>query len=185
MRYARVVSTNGQGIDIVAFSAGRPAGAPVVSPIAGIAHPAAHLLRYGYRNAVVIEVPGARADGRPLFVCLSGLAFVGRPEEGAEVLAGTPIGAIEVPGRIDFLRVRDRTAGVDPTHPYLHVEAWTSSPPRFASRIGVTGTVYSIESGAMGPSAFWGALGIDFIGPARSQTMAVRRGGPSDCVRPA
>lgn len=185
MRFARVVAINGQGLDIVAFSGGHPSGAPVVSPIAGIAHPSAGLLRYGYRNAVVIEAQGARPDGHSLYVCLSGLAFEGRPDDGMIVQAGTPVGAIEVPGRIDFLRSRDRTAGVDSANPYLHVEAWTLSPPRFTSRVGVMGPVYSIETGVVSPSEFWGGLGIDFVGPARSQTMAIRRGGPSDCVRSA
>ncbi len=181
-RYARVVSVDGQGFDIVAFQGTRPGGAPVVAPVAGTVHLVTGMVREGYRNAVVIE---ARDSTRPLFVVLSGLAFLGRPADGASVESGSPVGEIEVPGRIDFLRARDRTAGVDPMNPYLHIETWSRLPPEFTSGMSTHGTVYSLASGFYAPSEAFAAIGIDLVGAPGNQVMGVRRGGPADCTRRA
>lgn len=177
-RYARVVAVNAQGIDLVAFSRGRPSGGAVLSALPGTVHRLGTFLAYGYRNAVAVESEGT-------FVCYSGLRFEGRPEDGASVASGQRIGEIEVPGRIDFLRSRDRTAGADPTYAYLHVEVWDRLPPLFVSAATVRGTTFRLERGAIAPQAFWPSLGIDFVGAPRSQVMAVRLGGPSDCGRRA
>lgn len=176
MRYSRVVARNAQGMDLMAFGADRrPAGAEVVAPFAGRVHRPGELARFEYRNAVVIEMQPDR------FVCLSGLAFSGRAAAGSTVSPGSPVGTIEVPSRLDFLRIRDRTAGADPQQPYLHVEVWTRLPPVFASQMSVSGTRYVLESGALQPGSFWPSVGLDFSGRSGSETLLVRAGSPADC----
>lgn len=175
-QHARVVATNAQGIDLVSFGArNEPTGAPVVSPLDGTIYRSGDLTRYGYRNAVVLQAP----DG--IFICLSGLAFGGRAESGQAVRAGTVIGQVEVPSSIDFLRVRDRTAGVNPRNPYLHMEVWNRLPPRFAEHLSTQGLTWTLESGVINPREFWPSIGIDFVGPVGSQTMAIRMGSIADC----
>lgn len=177
MRYSRVVAQNAHGIDLMAFGADRrPAGATVVAPVAGVVRLRTGYVRYGYRNAVVIEAAGA---DRPTFVCLSGLAFAGRAEDGSYVRSGMPVGQIEVPSRIDFLRSRDRTAGADADLPYLHVESWTQDPPRFESHRTLRGEEWRLEGGVISPAEFWSSVGIDFSGRYGSQTMLIRQGGPA------
>lgn len=174
MRYARVVDQNAQGIDLMAFSAGRGAiSAPAVACLPGRIHRYS-MARYEYRNNVILETDVG-------FICYSGLAFGGRAADGTTVARGAVIGQIETPGRISMLRIRDRTAGASPTYPYLHIEAWNRMPPLFVSRLTHNGTTWSLSDGAISPASFWGMLGIDFVGPEHSQIMAIRRGGPSDC----
>lgn len=175
-RYARVAARNTQGFDLVAFSRGRPAGGIVIAPVAGTAVRRADLFTYGYRNPVVIETAEPR-----LFFVFSGLAFTGRAE-GA-VTPGTPIGEIEVPGRIDFLRARDRTAGVNPSYAYLHVEVWTRMPAMFELFRSSRGEAYRLTQGVRDPGEVWPSIGIDFVGVPGSEVMAVLTGGPADCMR--
>lgn len=176
MRYSRVVARNAQGMDLMAFGADRrPAGAQVVAPLGGTVHRLGELTRYEYRNAVVIEVAAQR------YVCLSGLAFSGRAEAGAVVGPGTVIGSLEVPGRMDFLRSRDRTSGASPNHPYLHVEVWSRLPPVFDSHLGASGIRYSLVSGSIAPGEFWPSVGLDFSGTRGSEMLLVRAGSNADC----
>jgi hypothetical protein len=185
-RYARVVAANAQGLDVVAFgrsSSGvpQPIGAPVVSVTPGTVR--AFELRaadLGFRNPVLVEAMDVLPGARPLFFVYSGLAFAGRPAPGTVVRAGTPIGSIAEPERIDFLRARDRTAGTDPRNAYLHIETWTTATPTFTERRAITGSVWSLESGYYDPRQVFRALGIDLVGAPGTQVLAVRTGGPAD-----
>lgn len=177
MRYSRVVARNGIGIDLVAFGADRrPATAPAVACLPGRVRRFS-LVNYHYRNNLVLEIEGG------LFVCYSGLAFSGRASDGATVQRGAVLGTLEEASRVAFLRNQDRTVAVDAyTTPYLYVEVYRRLPPRFERGAGMTGTTYTISSfDVVPPTEFWGSLGIDFVGNARSEIMAIRRGGPSDC----
>lgn len=176
MRYSRVVGRNAFGIDLVAFGANRrPASAPVVAALPGRIR-RWQMIAEGYLNNTVIEIEGGG------FLSYSGMAFTGRVAEGAIVQRGTVIGQIEPAALSSFSRRSLRTARVDPyTTPFLYLEAWSILPPQFDRGRSTAGTSYRPAMGFINPDAFWGGLGIDFVGPAGSQVMAIRRGGPSDC----
>lgn len=179
-RYARVVAVNGQGLDMVAFGADRrPTGGRVVSPFAGTVR-LSGALRFGYLNPVVIEVTDP-SRSRPVYVCISGLAFGGRASSGTSVQPGTPIGTIAIPERTDYLRSRAITAGTDPMHPYINVQVWTTLTPMYDLVHTIRGNEYRYQSGALEPVAFWRSVGLDLVGRPGSQQMLVRAGSPADC----
>jgi hypothetical protein len=178
-RYSRVVAVDAQGIDLVAFGADRrPTAAAVVAALPGRVIRDGGYTRYGYRNSVIVE--SAFVGMRSIWICYSGLAFGGRAPAGEMIRAGGAIGTIELPSVMPIMRTTDRTAGVSPREPYLHVEAWDRFPPVYSDSRSLTGTDWRLEQGAISPRAFWPSIGIDFVGPAGSQVLAIRAGGPAD-----
>jgi hypothetical protein len=179
MRYARVVAVDNQGLDIVSFDGRHPVASAVIAAVPGVVTRHTWPQTADYRHAVQIDV--SEAAGRPLWVVYSGLEFGSRVPAGSRVRPGDVIGRTEMPTRTSFLRVRDRTAGCNPTVPYLHVEVWTRMPPPFVQRLGTSGPYHVPEGNVLDPRTFWPSVGLTFVGQRGSERLVVRRGSPADC----